>query len=270
MLSDSLPKYGLITDPSKDVLAQIEVYAKDGCDYIEIGIEEPMALPAMLIRQKAQILDNLEKYKIFAIGHTAYWVEFGSMHEKVRRGWVEEAKEMINAAHELNMNLLNFHFEAGHGLTFMTDFGKKEFTDNFISSMNELTSFSKDKNIRLMLENTPPVQRKKVDIEDYSKVIENVEGLAVHLDVAHAFIEGGMDRIGDYISRFSGNIAHIHAHDNNGKEDEHLPIGRGSIDFNQVVDKLKGTGYNNTVTFEVFSSHEDAVKSMKLFKELWG
>ena len=39
--------------------------------------------------------------------------------------------------------------------------------------------------------------------------------------------------------------------------DHHLPIGAGTIGFPKIIKALKKTGYNDTVTLEVFSSDRD-------------
>ena len=58
--------------------------------------------------------------------------------------------------------------------------------------------------------------------------------------------------------------------DNFGKEDQHLPIGAGIIDFSRVVKALKGIGYADTITLEVFSRDRDYLKmSRKKIQEMW-
>ena len=51
--------------------------------------------------------------------------------------------------------------------------------------------------------------------------------------------------------------------DNFGKEDNHLPIGTGTIDFKKITRALKGIGYDGTVTFEVFSRDRDYLRISK-------
>jgi len=262
-------KFGLLTNPLIPVTKEICRFTKLGFDYVEIGIEEPAATPKILLKQKNQILELLSKNKMFAIGHTAYWVHFGTSHEKGRIGWIEEGKDMITTASNLKINLLNFHFYWGYGQTRKFPPAIPVFTKNFTISINQLLDFAKKKKITLMLENVPTEKDTKYGIKEYSYVINNSPGLMVHLDVAHAFIEGGMKRVRDYIKTFSDKIVHLHAHDNHGEDDEHLPLGDGSIDYEKIVHWLKEINYDKTVTFEVFTSDRDAVKSREFFKKLW-
>jgi sugar phosphate isomerase/epimerase len=264
-----MPKYGLLTNPGKDVTSEINEFARLGFDYTEIGIEEPFGTPQILRKNKKRILAALKKNKMFTIGHTVYWVDFGSSHSNVRRGWVEEAKEMIRIAKEFDMEFLNFHFYPGKGMGARSEKGRKMFLDNFLSSMRELAAFAKKNGVTLMLENMARREDNPYRLKEFTYIVNNVPGLMVHLDVAHAFTEGGNKKVDEYIQKFAGKIVHIHIHDNHGKKDEHLPLGKGKLNVKKVVSSLKKINYKRTITFEVFSSDIDAQKSMKLFKKIW-
>jgi len=48
-------------------------------------------------------------------------------------------------------------------------------------------------------------------------------------------------------------LAHLHFHDNKGGQaDLHLPIGAGHIDLATMIRAIKQTGYDDTITLEVF------------------
>jgi len=264
------PKFGLLTDPTEFVPDEIIRVHKLGFDYVEIGIEEPNATPRILMRQRDEILRLLSANGMLALGHTAYWVGFGSSHEKARQGWIEEGKDMILVASELKLRLLNFHFYGRLGKVSATEESRNIFLRNFTDAMKELTQFAATKKVNLMLENVPPANGSPLEsIECFSHVMEAVPALEFHLDVAHAFIENRMKGVRDYINAFSERLVHVHIHDNHGKWDEHLPLGRGKIDFRKVVRFLKEISYDRTVTFEVFTSRADAVRSRELFKKQW-
>ena len=265
-----LPKFGLLTDPLKFVPDEITRFHKLGFDYVEVGIEEPNATPRILTRQRDEILRFLSANEMPALGHTAYWVGFGSSHEKARLGWIEEAKDMILVASELKLRLLNFHFYGRVGRVAATEESRNIFLRNFTDAMKELTEFAATKKIDLMLENVPPANGSPLEsIECFSQVMNAVPALKFHLDVAHAFIENRMKGVREYINAFGERLAHVHIHDNHGKWDEHLPLGRGKIDFRKVIRLLKEINYDRTVTFEVFTSRTDAVHSREFFKKQW-
>jgi len=81
------------------------------------------------------------------------------------------------------------------------------------------------------------------------------------LDTGHAHMADATDRMAlEFIEKFGHRIGHIHANDNFGLEDAHLPIGAGTIDFQAVVEGLKAKGYDDTMTLEVFSKDRDYLK----------
>jgi sugar phosphate isomerase/epimerase len=266
----SRPTFGLLTNPVEGVLPQIGKVKSLGFDYVEIGMEEPGAPPRILMEQKSEIVAALAQNGMQALGHTAYWVGLGSCHENVRKGWVMEGKDMIRAASELGISLLNFHFYSRLGTVGGTESSREAFMRNFVDSMTELAEFGVQNGVRLMLENVPPDNGTPLEsLAYFSQVMSAVPSLSFHFDVAHAFIENRMKGVEEYLEAFSSRLAHIHIHDNHGKHDEHLPLGEGKIHLRKVVRLLKDYGYDKTVTFEVFTSLPDAVRSRRRFEKIW-
>lgn len=268
-MDEIMPRFGLLTDPIESVPDEVVRFKRLGFDYVEIDIEEPAATPQSLTKQRKLILKVLSETEMFAIGHTAYWVQFGSSHEKARTGWIEEAKDMIRTASLLKLELLNFHFYGRLGRVGVTQESTSTFIDKFTAAMRELTKFAKTSNVQLMLENVPTENSGLGRIENFSAVMGAVPELKFHLDVGHAFIENRMEGVKSYMETFGERLVHIHLHDNHGKEDEHLPLGHGKINFKKVVAWLKEINYSKTITFEVFTSHKDAVRSREYLKKLW-
>jgi sugar phosphate isomerase/epimerase len=265
-----IPKFGLLTDPVEQVPAEIRLFKRLGFDYAEVGIEEPKATPKILMQESQAILNALSQADFSAIGHTAYWVGFGSSHENVRRGWVEEGKAMIQAASQLKIQLLNFHYNARLGRVGVKEDSREIFVQNFTNSMIELDRFASSMRIELMLENSPPQGFNPLEgIEYFARILNAVPNLRFHFDVAHAFIENRMKGVQQYVDAFADKLVHVHLHDNHGKQDEHLPLGEGNIDFRKVVKALKTVDYCRTMTFEVFTSRVDAARSRDAFKKLW-
>ena len=64
----------------------------------------------------------------------------------------------------------------------------------------------------------------------------DADNLAIVFDIGHANTN---DMINDFIG-LKEKIRHVHAHDNHGERDEHLPIGAGTIDWRHVARELSG------------------------------
>jgi len=75
--------------------------------------------------------------------------------------------------------------------------------------------------------------------EEILGMIESVdrENLGLTLDVGHANTNG---MVKAFLDKCLGRVVHVHLHDNNGKRDEHLPAGKGTVDWGKVVGSING------------------------------
>ncbi len=262
--------FGYPTNPSKEILGEIRRAKRLGLDFVEIGIEGPCGMPEVLAKKRKQILDLLKKQKMFAIGHTAWWMELGSLYQEVRKAWVKEAKSAIRVANRLNMNVINFHSQS-EGLFMLVRKERPKILKNYVSSMKELVRYARQFGIRVMLENTPFERGKPISqLRDIKYILDRVPGLKFHLDVGHANTVGGTPAVLKFINTFKSKLLHLHIHDNNGVKDEHLPLGEGNIEYEKVVRALKKTGFDRTISFEVFFGGDRKFKnSVEKIKKLW-
>ena len=83
--------------------------------------------------------------------------------------------------------------------------------------------------------------------------------LMLTFDVGHAHISSTAEDqtvAVEFIRRWGARIGHVHVSDNHGKRDEHLPLGKGTVDWNGVMAALMDTGYDQTITLEVFTEQQ--------------
>ena len=69
-------------------------------------------------------------------------------------------------------------------------------------------------------------------------------------------------------------IKHVHFSDNRSSADDHMPLGVGNVKWKSAVDALKATGYDGTITLEVFCDDPKMLFkyldiSRKLVLDLW-
>lgn len=266
----AIPKFGRLTNPKENILKEIGTTAKLGFDFVEIGIEGPEGDPEVLLKNKSSILKAVRDNGLFAIAHTSWWFDLGSTYPSVRRGWVEEGKRTIRIANELEIDLINFHAHS-MGMFMTIPSAKKQILDNFVSSMRELVDYGSTIGVKVMLENMPE-KREICELPDMKYIMDRVKNLGFHLDIGHAYINGGLKAVLDYISVFRPKLWHVHMHDNHGQKDEHLPLGsiEKGIEYGKIVSALKKMGYDKTITLEVFAKDLDyAEYSMNKLKKLW-
>ena len=106
--------------------------------------------------------------------------------------------------------------------------------------------------------------------EEFKSVLKDFKKMKFMLDIGHANIMGGDNRNLKFIKILKKRIGHVHIHDNQGFDDDHLPIGCGRINFEKILSSLKKIGYNDTMTFELFNEDKDfLLLSLKKVKKIW-
>ncbi|HEX5720542.1 MAG TPA: sugar phosphate isomerase/epimerase [Thermoanaerobaculia bacterium] len=95
--------------------------------------------------------------------------------------------------------------------------------------------------------------------------------LGLCLDIGHAHLSGDLHGM---IRRFSGLMRMVHAHDNHGERDDHLPLGKGTIDWRHTLTLLSEIGFEGTIVLEFESNGspesllEGARRSRQLIRDL--
>ncbi len=111
-----------------------------------------------------------------------------------------------------------------------------------IQGLRAICDVASDYGIKIGIENMVNMKfvlgKKPKEILGMIESLER-ENAGLALDIGHANTNNAIDEFLENIS----SIVHVHLHDNNGKSDEHLPLGKGNINWKNVLKKLsKYTG----------------------------
>ncbi len=91
--------------------------------------------------------------------------------------------------------------------------------------------------------------------DSFSIVFDAIPDLRMTMDIGHAELLSETNTSFGFIEHLFHKIDHVHVHDNNGgtsvKDDLHLPLGDGIVDYPKILSLLKEKGYASTLTMEV-------------------
>ncbi len=117
-------------------------------------------------------------------------------------------------------------------------------------------------NINIYLENmfdaTPKI------LERISERLCKYTNYGVCLDYAHASISDLP--MGDWVEALTPYLKHIHINDNDLKKDLHMPVGSGSIDWNQFA-RYYRTHFDQCTVLVETTMPEDQIQSLNYLKE---
>lgn len=97
--------------------------------------------------------------------------------------------------------------------------------------------------------------------EDLDWLAENIqsEWVGFTLDIGHAHINGHLDA---FLARPFDRVFNFHIHDNDGKEDKHLPVGHGTVPWGRVLPQIAHKCYHGPLTLEFFGRPEDYTRAI--------
>ena len=183
--------------------------------------------------------------------HLPTFVSLADLTKSIRDASVKEMTDSLVSASEVGARKAVLHPWYINGLAVLVTDQAKQYG---LESLEVIVEKADQLGITLCLENMFPKAGSLTDPDEFEEVLDRFPTLKITLDTGHAHIGRKRgNRNLEFIKRFGNRINHIHVSDNFGKEDNHLPIGAGNIDFITIFKVLKKSGYNESMTLEVFS-----------------
>lgn len=131
--------------------------------------------------------------------------------------------------------------------------------ENAASSLGQINQPCRESGIRLLVENMLP-HLLFGHVQDTLFILGAMDAtdVGVCLDTGHAYLSGELLTVAD---KLCGHLKMLHANDNFGDKDAHLPPGTGAINWPQLLSKLVECGFDGTIILElagdgVRSGHE--------------
>jgi sugar phosphate isomerase/epimerase len=128
---------------------------------------------------------------------------------------------------------------------------------NVIGSLNQIALRCKELGIMCVLENKLP-HLLFGNTSDILWILDgiNTADVGVCLDTGHAFLANDMHSL---VHKLSGHLRMIHAHDNNGANDNHSPPGDGKIDWEKFLHDLIEVQFRGALILEMAGNNDPAV-----------
>ena len=236
---------GAMNHPAKPLEEEIEWMVRLGLDFIDLTLEPP-AVAAWQVKAQ-EVKDRLEQAGLGVVGHTAYYLPIGSSFESLRRAAIDELKRCIEKFATIGARWVNVHPD-GHA-PFVEE--PRVIARN-VDSLRELAAFARGAGLGVMVENVPGRFNSAPQL---AAVLDPLPDLGLHLDIGHCNLGVEHNTTEAVLARFAPRLAHVHLHDNRGgTADLHLALGMGNMDVRRYVQALKRSGYDGTITLEVFSA----------------
>ena len=259
-------KIGGMNYPGRDPIAEITWFGENGFDFVDFTLEPPCADPDQI--NPGAIKDTLAKYNLDVVAHCAWFIPLSSPFTNLRQASLAEFRRSLNAARAIGAKVMNTHYIG------VSRFFPPEKTIEWnVETLGPLCEQAAELGITIVIENNIKPWVSVNQLENLVTIMERLPLLRFHLDVGHTKLERAYDRFDEYLEKLGHKLLHVHLSDNDGTADQHLPLGAVTLsktDWPKHTQKLKASGYDGTITLEIFAGYREyLLVSRDLFKQWW-
>jgi sugar phosphate isomerase/epimerase len=171
---------------------------------------------------------------------TFYETNLASLNPLIREASLRQLLECLRFAHDLEARIVVVHAgELPSGYPQDQEF-LAQAREGLLASLEEALKEAEGLGVTLALENKARGRDRGLiqAPEEHLNLIEAVgsPNCRIALDVGHAYTFG-LD-LREYLQKVLPYLAEVHLHDNDGSEDQHRPLGEGTIPFGPLLSIL--------------------------------
>jgi len=250
---------GIMNNPSKSVYDEAEFCGKAGFNFLDLTIEGPNASKIDI----AKLRPILDSHGLSITGHTDPCLPYAYPIQGVREACFRELERCAGIFSALGAKVMNIH-----PCYFSPPAMGKELVSFHMEALPPIVEMAASYGLTMVLENyKAPFDRVSI----FKKLLTEVPGLKLHLDFGHSNF--GIDNHEIFCGELGEQIQHVHFSDNRSRSDDHMPLGVGTVNWQNAVNSLKAIGYDSTITLEIFCNdpnmqHKYLCLSRELIQEL--
>lgn len=236
-----------------DILEQIEWVKSHGfnavgfhtCPVLGKNAIDPHNITSTQLEQLDKALNGFEGIEIHA-PFSNYDICLTSPNHFIREASLKELSFSLRIAHQINASIVTIHAGAT-GAAVSSEQQRRYLSESLV----ELDKLAKKFQIRVALE-----------VADFFLLLDRfvfvdelgLRNVGITMDIGHleanTAYRDDFGTIGKVIRRFCSRIWHLHVHDYDGEQD-HIIIGEGRINFDDVIRALKDIKYQGMLMLEL-------------------
>lgn len=258
----SFSSVDLIADP-RDWMYRLEDAGFQGWELVDEGQQRVEGELHERVRELHQT-SNL----IFSLHVPLSDINIASVNEPMWAESLRQVKQSIESTYEFIDEICVVHPGFFSPLSMQIP---EKALEKATTSLITLGEFAADRGLRIAVENLTSANmllgRYPQELVELVHRV-NMDNLGICLDVGHANTTRTLEEFLTVTERANGvEIIHIHASDNLGEQDLHLPLGEGNLDWARVVRGLHALSYDGLLVLELYSL-EAGIKSLAFLSAL--
>jgi len=241
------PKIGIsmlhtLADPFNIMLNTLATIETDYVEIVDDGLHT-------LNKQRVKALNEAARHRgiKFTLHCPIADINMASPSNTMLNASLKRLKQSMAYANELDAELWVLHPGQITGIT--PFYPGSDWRQN-IQSIHLLHKVAREYGVRIAIENVPQKYGSIMKTtEDFRRLYEEtgLSDIGIVLDTGHANLEAQTER---FLTQLPEKIFELHLSDNMGESDQHLGIGYGKIDWQQVTSHLKQITFNGIIMIE--------------------
>lgn len=219
-------------------LDEVIAVSELGFTLIEVSLDDPATVRSWIPRL-------LEIKNACGVSYLAHYPNEGNPFDvSILRGkFLPRIRALMEISRELDISKATVHFWIDKR------WASAELIRDKLDVLSRIVDYGNASGITVCLENLSERS------ESFTPAFEAIPDLRMTLDIGHAQLLASRNTSFRFIEDHFSRIAHVHVHDNRGgtsvKDDLHLPLGEGNVDYKAILKSLIHRGYDSTMTMEV-------------------
>ena len=236
---------------SKDLRKSVQI-AKD----LGLGIE--LSRIPNVISNKKPFPEVLEEMKDIFLGfegkksvHGLFFdLSIASIDDDIREISIKRYLQSLDVAKAIDAKTVVYH--TGNEATIKHRGFQKAYSEDSIRFWKNYISAYENSNITAVQENVS-----ENTYESILKIVDAINSpmLKASLDTGHVNVHSDR-KVTNWIEGYGKNLVHMHLHNNYGDDDSHLSLLKGTLDFDEIFDKIKELELNPILVLEIFTEND--------------
>jgi sugar phosphate isomerase/epimerase len=211
---------------------------KRGYPFVEISLNDPATVAGWIPR----LLEIKDTCGISFLAH--YPNEDNPLDVDVLRNkFLPRIKSLMVLSRQLGITKATLHFWIDQR------WAPAKLISGKLELLSRIVDYGNEYGITVCIENLSE------RTESFGPAFIAIPDLRMTLDIGHAQLLARQNTSFRFIEDHFSRIVHLHVHDNHGgtsvKDDLHLPLGDGIVDYSAIIASLIKKGYDSTITMEV-------------------
>jgi sugar phosphate isomerase/epimerase len=173
---------------------------------------------------------------------------------------IKRLEQSMAYASDLNAQLWVFHPGAKTGIS--TFYPGEDWKQNN-QTIQQLHETAEKYGLNTAIENLPEkygfIMRNPEDFQRFYKET-SLNDIGIVLDVGHANLE---NQTLNFLKKLPDKIVHMHLSDNTGENDQHLGIGYGKINWQQIAETLREIDYDKNIIIEAVEHVSESLQKLR-------